>query len=172
MQKTLSALEHRKIPLQIVHAGRGWQADAVSLEVLHPPPLGPAGKENARSLVLLVKYADWSMLLTGDLEEAGLTRVLALPPPKIDVLMAPHHGSDKSNIPALAAWAKPKIAVSCQEAPMNERLSVKMYEKAGIRFLGTWPHGMVTFHHDGNEAWGETYRSRLVLRPLEGSAVP
>ena len=164
VQQTVSALERRALPMQIVHAGRGWQVDGVSFEVLHPPPVGPEGKENARSLVLLVKYADWSLLLTGDLEEAGLNRVLAMPPPKIDVLMAPHHGSDKSNIPALAAWAKPKIAVSCQAAPMNERLSVKMYEKLGIRFLGTWPHGTVTFHHDGKNAWAETYRTQLVLR--------
>jgi competence protein ComEC len=106
------------------------------------------------------------MLLTGDLEEAGLTRVLAMPAPKIDVLMSPHHGSDKSNVPALAAWAKPRIAVSCQTAPLNERKSVKMYEDLGIRLLGTWPHGAVTIHHDGGQAWVETYRTALVLRPF------
>ena len=164
VKKTVSALESRAIPMQIVHAGQGWQVADVSFEVLHPPPVGPAGKENARSLVLLVKVADWSMLLTGDLEEAGLMRVLAMPAPKIDVLMAPHHGSDKSNVPALAAWAKPKIAISCQAAPLNERKSVRMYEDLGIRLLGTWPHGMVTIHHDGRQAWVETYRTGLVLR--------
>jgi competence protein ComEC len=166
VQKTIAALESQSIPVEIVHAGRGWQVGGAFFEVLHPPTLGPSGKENARSLVLLVKVAGWSMLLTGDLEEAGLTRVLALPPPKIDVLMAPHHGSDKSNVPALAAWAKPKIAISCQAAPVNERRSVKMYDKLGIRLLGTWPHGAVTIRHDGREAWVETYRTKLLLRPF------
>ena len=56
----------------------GWQTDGVWFEVLHPPPIGPAGKENVRSLVLHVKHAEWTMLLTGDLEEAGLARVLTL----------------------------------------------------------------------------------------------
>jgi competence protein ComEC len=163
---TVSALERRAIPMEIVYAGQCWQTQGVTFEVLHPPPVGPSGKENARSLVLLVKYAGWSMLLTGDLEEAGLTRVLAMPAPHIDVLMAPHHGSDKSNIPALAAWAKPKIAVSCQTASLNPRRSVKMYESLGIRFLGTWPHGMVTIHHDGRDAWVETYRTQQLLRPF------
>lgn len=166
VKMTVSALEQREIPIDIVHAGQSWQTQGVTFEVLHPPPVGPSGKENARSLVLLVKYAGWSMLLTGDLEEAGLTRVLAMPAPRIDVLMAPHHGSDKSNVPALAAWAKPKVAISCQTAPLNPRRSVKMYESLGIRFLGTWPHGMVTIHHDGRTAWVETYRTQQRLRPF------
>ena len=50
-------------------------------------------------------------------------------------------------MPALAAWAKPKVVVSCQTVPMNERVSVKMYAKLGIPFLGTWPHGAVTVRH-------------------------
>lgn len=71
MQKTLSALEARGLAVEIVHVGKRWQEDGVSFEVLHPPAIGPADKENARSLVLLVKHEDWSMLLTGDLEEEG-----------------------------------------------------------------------------------------------------
>ena len=47
-------------------------------------------------------------------------------------------------MPDLARWAKPKLVVSCQTTPTSERQSVKMYEKAGAKFLGTWPHGAVT----------------------------
>jgi competence protein ComEC len=86
VQKTVAALEARGIPMQIFQRGKRWEDEGVSFEVLHPPPIGPAGKENARSLVLHVKYADWTMLLTGDLEEAGMAQVLALPAPAIDVL--------------------------------------------------------------------------------------
>jgi competence protein ComEC len=137
----------------------------VSFSVLHPPARGPAGKENVRSLVLLVRHRSWSMLLTGDLEEAGLTQVLAKKAPPIDVLMAPHHGSDKSNVAALAQWAKPKLVVSCQTAPTSERASVKMYERMGAKFLGTWPHGAITIRPDDVEAPVQTYRSRLTLKP-------
>jgi competence protein ComEC len=164
MRETLAVLQQRGIPLHVVQAGQNWHVDGVSFKVLHPPAVGPAGKENARSLVLRVQYADCALLLTGDLEEAGMTRVLGLGDPKIDVLMAPHHGSDKSNIPALAAWAKPRCVVSCQTAPLNEHACVKMYEKLGIPFMGTWPHGTVTLKHNGREAMMETYRTQLVWR--------
>ena len=166
MRKALSAIESRGIPIEIVHRGQQWETDGVTFEVLHPPAVGPAGNENARSLVLLVKHADWSMLLTGDLEEAGLAQVLTLEPPRLDVLMAPHHGSDKSNVPVLAAWAKPKLVVSCQTAPMSERLSVKMYEKMGAKFLGTWPNGAITIRPGDKAAPVETYRTRLTLQPF------
>ena len=92
--------------------------------------------------------------------------MLAQPPPRIDVLMAPHHGSDKSNVPELAAWAKPKLVVSCQTAPVNERLNVKMYEKAGAKFLGTWPHGSITIRAADRQTPVETYRTKLTLAPF------
>lgn len=161
MRKTLSALETHSLAVEIVHADKYWEEDGVSFEVLHPPAVGPIGpKENIRSLVLLVKHAGWSMLLTGDLEDAGLTQVLAQEPPRIDVLMAPHHGSDRSNLPELAKWAKPKLVVSCQTVPLSERLSVRMYEKMGAKYLGTWPHGAITIRPGAEEAQVETYRTK------------
>ena len=166
VQKTVAALEARGIPMQIVKRGERWEEEGVAFEVLHPPPTGPAGKENARSLVLHVKYADWSMLLTGDLEEAGMTQVLALPELSVKVLMAPHHGSDKSNLPEFAKWANPKLVVSSQTFPKSERLSVKMYEKLGVKFLGTWPHGAITIRPDDADTPVTTYRSKLRLKPF------
>ena len=137
---TVSDLELHAIPLDIVHAGQRWQTQGVAFEVLHPPPVGPSGKENARSLVLLVQYNGWSMLLTGDLEEAGLTRVLAMPAPRIDVIMAPHHGSDKSNVPALATWAKPKIAISCRRRRPTE-LNAAASRCTKISAFASWAPG-------------------------------
>jgi competence protein ComEC len=163
MEQTLAALKARGIPSQIVRAGQSWQFDGVSFDVLHPPVVGPPGKENVRSLVLLVRYEDASVLLTGDLEEAGLEQVLALPAPRIDVMQAPHHGSDKANSPVIANWARPRFVVSCQKEPLNERQSVRMYEKLGIPFLGTWPHGTVTVRVERGRAWLQTYHTGLVL---------
>jgi competence protein ComEC len=161
VRKTVAALEERAIPVEIVHAGQRWQLDGVVFEVLHPPAIGPPGKENVRSLVLLVEHDGWSMLLTGDLEEAGLEQVLAKRPPRLDVLMAPHHGSDRSNVPALANWARPALVVSCQTAPTSDRKNVKMYEKAGAKYLATWPHGAITIrpHHLERPVW--THRTKL-----------
>jgi competence protein ComEC len=67
----------------------------VTLDVLHPPAAGPDGNENARSLVLLVRHAGHTLLLTGDVEGPGLDMVLAAPPVPVDVLTscALLHGS-------------------------------------------------------------------------------
>jgi competence protein ComEC len=82
---TLEALKRRKIPGRVVHAGNRLTAGEVTLDVLHPPPKGPDGPENVRSLVLLVRHEANRLLLTGDLEGAGLDRVLEGPPLPVDV---------------------------------------------------------------------------------------
>jgi competence protein ComEC len=159
----LAAVERRGIPTRVVSAGDRWEADGLALEVLHPPADGPDGKENVRSLVLLLRHGGLSILLTGDLEEAGLTRVLAQPPRQVDVMMAPHHGSAKANTPPLAGWASPRLVVICQGAHDNTAGAAKTYAATGAAVYGTWPHGAVTVRQAG--AWVETFRSRLA-RPL------
>jgi hypothetical protein len=65
----------------------------------------------------------------------------------------------------LAAKTKPKLVVSSQTEPTSERVSVKMYEKAGAKFLGTWPHGAITIR-PGAEVRVETYYTKLKLNPF------
>lgn len=168
IQKTLAVLAGQGVDVEIVHTGMQWETDGTRFTVLHPPKDGPAGpKENIRSLVLYVQQEDWSMLLTGDLEDAGLRQVLARPAPRIDVLMAPHHGSDLSNRAELADWAKPRLVVSSQAAPMNDRASVRMYEKRGATYLATWPHGAITLRPTAPDAQVETYFTKLRLKPFK-----
>lgn len=140
---TLEALERHGVPVRIVRAGDRLFAGAVTLDVLHPPAAGPEGNENARSLVLLVRHGAHAILLTGDLEGSGTDRVLALPPVKVDVMQAPHHGSLRANPVALAQWARPAVAVSCQGRPKSTGRPEAPYERVGARFLPTWRDGAV-----------------------------
>lgn len=142
---TLDALRRLEIPMRIVQAGDRLVSGTVTLEVLHPPAQGPDGKENVRSLVLLVQHAGHTILLTGDLEGAGQERVLALPPVHVDVLMAPHHGGEAANKPDLARWAQPRVVVACQGPPRWPSRAADSYTALGADFLGTWPNGAVTF---------------------------
>src|SRR5262249_39633366 len=144
VQLTLAELERRGVPVRTVKAGDRLTAGDVALEVLHPPEGGPEGNENTRSLVLLVRDAGHTILLTGDLEGPGRGRGLGVAPVPVDVLMAPHHGSRLANRPELEAWAKPKVAVSCQGPPQWPVRVPDPYTAAGAQFLGTWPHGAVT----------------------------
>ena len=131
-----------------------------SLEVLHPPLLGPEGNENSRSLVLMVRSAELSILLTGDLEGTGLERVLGMRRIPVDVLMAPHHGSKTANTPELAKWASPALVVSAQGAPRGNPKTVLPYEGAGAHYVTTWKHGAITIRKDDGRWIAESYLTK------------
>jgi len=169
VKQTLNFLETKKIPIRIVRAGDRLSAGPVILEVLHPPARGPDGRENFRSLVLHVRYRENSLLLTGDLEGPGLERVLELPLPKVDVLMAPHHGSragdarELANRTSLAVQTQPRVIVSCQGLPKSAPNKPDPYVACGARFLGTWPHGAVSLRTTPAGLVVDTFKSRQQL---------
>lgn len=165
---TLTAIDRPNVPRRVVSVGeRCWDVDGVSIDVLHPPTEGPEGKENARSLVLHVRHRELSILLTGDLEDAGLDQVLAMPPPNVDVLMAPHHGSAKSNTSKLARWASPRLVVFCQASSDNTSDAARVYAGTNSTVFGTWPHGAVVVRCNPADCWAETFRTgkRCSLAP-------
>jgi competence protein ComEC len=157
---TLRVFERIGVSTRVVSAGDRWEVDGISFEVLHPPERGPQGNENARSLVLVVRYADLALLLTGDLEGPGLARLLAMPPLRVDVLQAPHHGSRASNTPELAEWARPTVVISSQGPPRSVPKGGNAYEAVAARYLTTWPHGAITIRRDGPEFVVETFRTK------------
>ena len=160
VRMTMDDLRARGIPTRVVKAGDILGEETLPGEVLHPPLRGPEGNENARSLVILLKQENLSILLTGDLEGPGLARVLALPKLKIDILMAPHHGSKTSNNPDLSRWAKPKVVISSQGPPRGNPKTVNPYGPAGITYLTTWKHGAVTISKEKGKWVVETYQSK------------
>ena len=117
VEAVLAALERHGVSRRTVVAGERFSAGDVSFDVLHPPPVGPPGNENARSLVLLMRHAGHTVLLTGDLEGEGQALVTARPVAPVDVMLAPHHGAKNANAPkgtpekpepgAMALWRGP-----------------------------------------------------------------
>lgn len=153
---TLDALRKQGIATRIISAGDRLTSGSVTIDVLHPPAVGPEGKENVRSMVLLLQHAGHSILLTGDLELTGQDRVLSLPPMSVDVLMAPHHGSRTANTPELALWASPRVVVSCEGIPRGRR--TEPYSDIGARFLSTLWHGAVTIRSREESLTVQTFR--------------
>lgn len=101
------------VRIQLVMSGDRLHVDPhVEIEVLHPPAGRPDAEDNANSIVLRVRYAGRTLLLTGDLEGAGLQGLLAAPAQPVDVLLAPHHGAAAANPPALATWCRPQVVVA------------------------------------------------------------
>lgn len=107
-----NAIDAHGVPVCEVQAGdRIASGDGWAVDVLHPPRRGVVGHDNASSLVLAINYLGRQILLPGDLESPGLDRLLAEERRPCEVLMAPHHGSKKSNLPSLAAWCTPRHVV-------------------------------------------------------------
>ncbi len=166
VHQTMEVLKQRGVVTSVVTFGTVLRAGTVTMRVLHPPPEGPPGPENVRSLVLHLQHEGHSILLTGDLEGAGRDLVLSEPIESVDVLMAPHHGSPAVNDARLANWANPKVVVSSEGPPRYETRPKEPYSARGIKFFGTWPHGAITIRSSSKGLLLETFASeqRLVIR--------
>jgi competence protein ComEC len=172
VHETLDALRRQGVPVRIARAGDRFTAGEVEIEVLHPPALVPAGpkeNENSRSLVLRLEHEGHTLLLTGDLVGLGIERVTGLPGRRVDVLMAPHHGSPAASPSELARWAQPRVVVSSQEQPQDpEPETAARYREQGATFLATWAHGAVTVRSRPGTLDVETFVTGLRLA-LEGA---
>jgi competence protein ComEC len=139
-----AAIERHNVPLCKVRAGDRLQAGGDCLvEVLHPPRNGILGSENANSLVLAVEYRGRRIVLPGDLESPGLDDMLAEEPQRCEVLMAPHHGSRKSNSPALAGWCRPRWVVFSGDGRWNLPAINQTYQAVGSQTLHTHTCGAI-----------------------------
>ena len=87
-------------------AGQGWEWDGVEFAVLHPDAAGLDG--NDASCVLRVATPGASLLLTGDLGQAGERRLVRDRPLITSLLVAGHHGSNTSTSREWLRAARPR----------------------------------------------------------------
>jgi competence protein ComEC len=165
VRAALDAIERRGTPTRRATAGDRFAAGELEILVLHPPADGPPGVENVRSMVLLLRHRGHSILLTGDLEGAGVDMVIAVPPPAVDVLMTPHHGAAGARVGAVADWARPRLVVSSQ-GRHDAGKAEAIYRQRGIAYWSTWPDGAITLRSHGSGLIAETFATgkREVVR--------
>ncbi len=110
IQDLLNAAMRQGVPVRMLQQGDSLNAAStgVEVEVLHPAGDERFSSDNEQSLVLKLKVAQRSVLLTGDIERSGLTRLMQLPTQACDVVLSPHHGGKQSNNAAFFEWASPK----------------------------------------------------------------
>ncbi len=104
------------------------------------------GSDNANSVTLGVEYAGRRLLLPGDLESPGIDDVMAEKSYDCDILLAPHHGSRRSDPPGFAAWSTPNWVVISGGGGDEIELVTKTYERSGARVLATNRVGTIQFH--------------------------
>jgi competence protein ComEC len=138
------AIDDHHVPVRHVRAGdRLWSDDGGSVEVLHPPRRGVLSPGNADSLVLEIAYRGRRIVLPGDLESPGLDELLATRPRPCEALMAPHHGSRKSNSAGLASWCKPRWVVFSGDGRWSLPDIDSTYRAVGGQTLHTYNCGAI-----------------------------
>lgn len=113
VQCFLQELEIQEIEVRNLVSGKRLVIDSknVSMNVHAPPIQGVGETDNSNSIVLSIEAMGKKILLTGDLEGPGLTRLLSIPLGDFDVVMAPHHGSHHSEPEKFVRWANPKHVI-------------------------------------------------------------
>ena len=139
---------------QVLSAGDSFRLDGVNLEVLWPPSdPGPEGDFNVNSLVIMVKYNNFTCLLTGDLtveaEEAFFKKNSDI---KSDILKAGHHGAADANSRRFLEAVSPVVTVVSAGKgnkygyPSPETL--QRISNAGAQILRTDLDGDITLNVD------------------------
>jgi competence protein ComEC len=138
------AIRNAGIPIREISMGDRLDAGVgVLAEILHPPPRGTLGTDNANSIVLHVEAHGRRILLTGDLEGPGMDDLLDEEPVAYDAALAPHHGSAYSNPPGFAAWATPQaVVISGGQGDISADVK-HAYASAGCRVFHTAEDGAV-----------------------------
>lgn len=126
------------------------------LEVLHPPAHAPHWQGNSASLVLrLVKDGRGLALFTGDADRKAQEYLLHQGADiQADLVIAPHHGSDKDMLPAFYAAAKPKLVIACcgfyNFRNYPGRKLRKYLDTMGVPLLDTGSNGKITVEFTAN----------------------
>ncbi len=95
-----------------ISAGSRLRSGALRLDVLWPPReqlagVGPPAEPNALSLVIVARWRDFEILLSGDTE----AETVVFDSGDVEVLKLAHHGSDDLGLPELLADATPELAL-------------------------------------------------------------
>ena len=154
-----TAIAARGIPLGEIYGGdRLRLRGALRSSVLHPPRRGVAGSDNANSVTLQLDHAGRRILLTGDLEPPGLDDLLACEPVDCDVVLAPHHGSLRSEPSRFVAWCRPEWVIVSGAA--NEGAAAHKTASSDPRrhVINTGRSGAVQVTIDGGRLAVQTWR--------------
>ena len=107
----IAALEARPEITYLEATPRTISLGSATLEVLPLLPRGTA-EHNDRSITIVLRFGDFTALLSGDSEVRQLTHLVGLGVvPELTLLKAPHHGSDNGFTWDFLRVARPRVVV-------------------------------------------------------------
>ncbi|HEY9200601.1 MAG TPA: DNA internalization-related competence protein ComEC/Rec2, partial [Gammaproteobacteria bacterium] len=135
---------------QNCRAGQRWQWNQVRFEILHPEQ--DYRKTNQQSCVLKITGSDYSVLLTGDIDQPVESRLLGdyAGQLRTDVLLVPHHGSKSSSSLSWLQQLEPQLALVSAgylnrfRHPADEVL--QRYHQLGIPVWNTAEDGAISLY--------------------------
>jgi competence protein ComEC len=143
----------------VLHLGSG-----ADLEILFPDQDVSTWKTNDGSIVARLTYGSTSVMFTGDAPNKTEEYVLTLDGNRIksDILKAGHHGSRTSASESFVFAVNPEYAV-ISAAKKNKyghphKETLDLFNKLGIKILGTYDSGMITMESDGSHFQIKTER--------------
>lgn len=157
-----SIIQSSKLTTKYLYAGDTIKtSDKITLHVLGPAKsflerTSPSGKINESgefgSLIILLSYKNFNVLLTSDSQIVGLKEALSLDLPTIEVLQVPHHGSKYGLDEEILSRIKPKIAVisvgkNSYGHPSRE--VIKILRDLDIKAIRTDKNGEIRISSDG-----------------------
>jgi competence protein ComEC len=128
-----------------VAEGSRISGGGLECRVLHPDMRFLTGKEfssNNQSVTMMCEYGGVRFLLMGDLEMAGLQRLIDRYGEDLlaDVLILPHHGAWTEALPAFIEHVKPAVAIASRTGKLSPKTESLLSEKG----VGVWSTA-----HDG-----------------------
>ncbi|NSW77300.1 MAG: MBL fold metallo-hydrolase [Candidatus Atribacteria bacterium] len=137
-------------------------ADEVTVQVF--PVTGE--KSNDQALVYLVTFPGMRVLVTGDIEEEGISALLRYGKSiTAEVVVLPHHGKYYPNLAELLSRTGcHTVIISCGENEYGhpDRKTLEMVQKAGWHSLITQQDGAIRISH----FWGKWKVGRIGKRNL------
>lgn len=152
-------LQRHGIPVHRLALGDRVDLGGATADVLFPTLAGVIDSDNANSLVLGIEAGGHRILLPGDLEGRGLEELLLQEPYQATVLLAPHHGSPRSDPPGFAAWSSPEHVVVSAAAGVYSGAANLSYQASGAKVYSTASSGAVAFTFEDKKVRVETFRS-------------
>lgn len=159
-----AAMKQTGVPVEMIGGGDVLHFGDVSAQVLWPPPSRDqtAPSQNNDSIMLLVRYGNKSLLLTGDIEKQGEAAVLSEGIDlHSDIVKVAHHGSKTSSIEAFVSATHPSLAViSVGRTSMFGHPNIEVVERwraSGAEVMTTGQRGTISVVTDGRELKVSTY---------------
>lgn len=158
-------LNDKKIPTRVFPSN--WTPIAINgksqLDIFVPPD--KTAKMNDRSLVVLARYKNDGILLTGDIETHGVTQLLESPlllP--VTALKLPHHGSRNSRPKALLQATQANVAI----ANVGFNNSYQFPHPETLTALDENHTTLIRTDHDGTvrlKSFGEGWQQQTLVHP-------